>query len=129
MKYDSHLAVSAIILLMMAGVFLGIGATNLLTVPLYSGPVCVAFGSLFLLASVFMCKHAAKGPHPGPVIKMHRNHLKNGGQMALPKQRCKNNSDANFHQDPSIKNWKNPADKTKERDKIEITRMCIHTAV
>ncbi|GBN23690.1 hypothetical protein AVEN_241382-1 [Araneus ventricosus] len=128
MKYDSHLAVSAIILLLTAGVFLGVGATNLSTRPLYSGPVCVVFGSLFLLASVLMCKYASKGPHPGPVVKIHRNPLRKVGQNIPHKQKSKTDPAANSQQDPSIKNWKNPAENTKERDKVEITRFS-HTAV
>ncbi|GFT71381.1 uncharacterized protein NPIL_531631 [Nephila pilipes] len=80
MKYDSHLALCAIILLITASVFLGVGITNFSTNPLYSGPLCIVFGMVFLLPSVVLWVYAAKGPmkpdfdtHQGPGSKIQKD--------------------------------------------------------
>ncbi|GIY73030.1 hypothetical protein CDAR_89611 [Caerostris darwini] len=62
MRYDSNMAVAAIILLLTGSVFMGVGATNLSTQPLYAGPVCIACGIIFIISGFLLCVHSSKFP-------------------------------------------------------------------
>ncbi|GFY49523.1 uncharacterized protein TNIN_156171 [Trichonephila inaurata madagascariensis] len=128
MKYDSHLALCAIILLITAGVFVGVGTTNLSADPPYSGPLCIIFGMLFLLTSVILWVYAARGPLK-PVFEFHQEALKIRRDQVTKCQKeihIKTQKDVKYQLKPSIKPQQGPDQSGKHKlepmEKVKQTR-------
>ncbi|GFR13726.1 uncharacterized protein TNCT_1761 [Trichonephila clavata] len=117
MKYDSHLALCAIILLITAGVFLGVGTTNLSADPLYSGALCIVFGMVFLLASVIIWVYASKGPlklvfeTQQEAVKIRRDHV----TKCQKEIQIKTQKDVKYQLKPSLKPQQDPDQSGKHK--------------